>query len=451
MFSFSGLAMVGGVGIALFLLILIPMLFRVVVSTNDIHIVQSSKKTVPYGKDQSAGNTYYQWPSWIPLIGVKVIKLPVSIFDISLDGYAAYDKGRVPLVTDIMAFFRITEPNIAAQRIHTFSELEEQLKSTLQGAVRSILATSEIEEILEGRGTFGERFTKEVDHNLKEWGVQTVKCIELMDIRDASGSKVIQDIMAKKMSLIDMQSRTEVAENKKRAETAEVEAKQAVDIRRQEAEQMVGQRTAEKDREVGIANQRATQAIADEQRVTKQKEMQVVQVEQVRRAEIAKEVQVVQAQQVKETDVIKAEGTKQQTVIVAEGVKEQMLLNAAGIRAEGEARGAAELALLLAPVDSQIKLNESIGSNEGYQKYLVAVRTVEKDEEVGKAQAKALENAEIRVISNSGDVISGVKGAMDLFTSKGGSHVGAALEAFIQTPVGAELAKKFGVSTDSAS
>src|SRR6185436_14936660 len=149
------------------------------------------KRTISYGKDQAAGNTYYKWPSWVPIIGVKTISLPVSVFDVGLDGYAAYDKGRVPFVIDIMAFFRITDSNMAAQRVHAFPELEEQLKGILQGAVRSILATSEIEEILEGRGTFGERFTKEGDANLAQWGVQTVKCIELMDIRDAQGSKVI--------------------------------------------------------------------------------------------------------------------------------------------------------------------------------------------------------------------------------------------------------------------
>lgn len=444
----SSVIMIGAVSVALiFFFILIPMMFRTVVSTNDIHIVQSTKKTVPFGKDQAAGNTYYAWPSWLPLIGVKVIRLPVSIFDIALEGYAAYDKGRVPLMTDIMAFFRITEPNVAAQRIHTFGELEEQLKSTLQGAVRSILATSEIEEILEGRGTFGERFTKEVDHNLREWGVQTVKCIELMDIRDAPGSKVIQNIMAKKMSLIEMQSRKEVAENARAAQTAEIEAQREVDLRKQEAAQTVGQRTAEQERQVGIAKEQATQAITAEARVTTERKMEVMQVEKVRSAEIAKQVQIVAAQQAKETDIIKAEGTKQQTVIVAEGEKESMLLNAAGIEAEGKARGAAELAMLLAPVDSQIKLNESIGTNKGYQDYLIQIRVVEKDEAVGKAQAEALKDADIRVIANSGDVPSGVTKAMDVLTSKGGTNLGAMLEGFAQTPMGAALAAKLGLST----
>lgn len=103
----SFLAIAGAVALGLFLLsVLLAAMFRVVVSTNDVHIVQSVRKTTSYGKDQPTGNVYYKWPAWWPVIGVKTINLPVSVFDVSLDGYAAYDKGRVPFVIDIMAFFR---------------------------------------------------------------------------------------------------------------------------------------------------------------------------------------------------------------------------------------------------------------------------------------------------------------------------------------------------------
>lgn len=100
------------------LMLFISMMFRVVVSTNDVHIVQSAKKTVSYGKGQVAGNTYYKWPSVLPIIGVKTISLPMSVFDVRLENYAAYDKGRLPFKIDIMAFFRIDDSNTAAQRVH---------------------------------------------------------------------------------------------------------------------------------------------------------------------------------------------------------------------------------------------------------------------------------------------------------------------------------------------
>lgn len=46
------------------------------------------------------------------------------------------------------------------------------------------------------------------------------------------------------------------------------------------------------------------------------------------------------------------------------------------------------------------------------------------------------------MIANSGEVMGGVKSAMDLFSSKGGTALGAAVEAFAQTPTGAALLKK---------
>lgn len=44
---------VGAIVLAvIFVVVLIPMLFRVVVPTNEVHIVQTGKKTTSYGLDQ---------------------------------------------------------------------------------------------------------------------------------------------------------------------------------------------------------------------------------------------------------------------------------------------------------------------------------------------------------------------------------------------------------------
>lgn len=445
---------VGGVAAVGLMLMVAAMMWRVVVPTNDVHVVQSAKKTTSYGKGSDAGNTYWAWPSWVPIFGIKVIKLPMSVFDVSLEAYPGYDKGRVPFVVDIMAFFRITHTDLAAERVLSQQELVDQLKSILQGSVRAILAQSEIEEILEGRGRFGDMFTKEVDDNLKEWGVQTVKCIELMDIRDSEGSQVISNIMMKKKSLIEKESRVEVAKNRQIAETAEIEAKQTVAVRQQEAEQVVGQRTAEKNKQIGIAQQKSDQEVKEEARNTAEKDMAVKKVQEVRAAEIARDVQVVQADRDrqsaiieadgrKQTAVIQADGEKQQTVLVAEGKLEAAKRNAEGVRVQGEAEGAAETAKLMAPVNSQITLAKEIGSNEGYQAYLIEIRKVEASQAVGTAQAEALTKADVKVIANAGDTITGVNKAMDLFSTKGGTALAGMIEGLSQSAEGKALIDRF--------
>jgi flotillin len=443
--SIAVIAMLAGAavaGFALLWLIHAILNLRSVVSTNDVHIVQRGKATVSYGKDQAAGNVYYAWPAWLPLVGCTVIRLPMHVFDVSLENYAAYDKDRVPFVVDVMAFFRIEKSDLAAQRVHTFEELRKQLEGILQGACRSILASTEIGEILEGRGKFGEMFTKEVDHNLEAWGVKTVKCIELMDIRDAKDSQVIHNIMAKKKSTIERESRVVVAENIRAAEEAEIVAKREVALRKQEADQQVGQRAAEKDKQVGIANQQALQDIKAQEKTTAERDMEVKRVQDVKKAEIARDVQVVAAEQDKRTAVIKAEGEKQQTVTIAEGQLEQAKLHAEGVKAEGLARGAADTAVAMAPVNAQLALAKEIGDNDGYQRYLIEIRVVEKDEAIGKANAEALKAAkpEIKVMANN--VGEGFNSVLDVLTPKGGLSIGGALEALAQSPVGAAVVKQ---------
>lgn len=407
---------------------LLVLLLRRVVSTNEVHIVQTAKKTTSYGKDTGNGNTYYEWPSWMPFLGVTKIVLPVSVFDLDLVAYEAYDKGRLPFVVDVKAFFRITDSNVAAQRVSSFAELANQLKAVVQGAIRVILASNDIEEILQGRSKFGDDFTKEVEHQLGNWGVNTVKNIELMDIRDGKDSHVIKSIMEKKKSHIDMESRSEVAKNKKAAEIAEIEAQREIDLQTQQARQAVGLRTIENERAVELQSQAKTQAIKAEEKNTREKEMDVLRVEQLRRAEIEREVQLT-----------KAEQDKQAAVLAAEGQLEVKKREAQGVMVEGQARADAEKAMQLAPVQAQITLAQEIGQNTEYQKYLITVRKIEAEQAVGIQQAEALKAAQIKVIASAGNPVDGVKSVMDLFSAKGGLTAGAMLEGLAQTDEGRKL------------
>ena len=420
-------------------LIGVAILYRTVVATNVVDIVQARKSTVSYGTGHPAGNVYYAWPSWMPRIGITVISLPVSNFDIPLKDYEAYDKDRVPFEVDVAAFFRIYDTANAARRVSTTEELKRQLLLIVQGAVRKVLAFDVIDSIMVERAKFGAQFTAEVTEQLKEWGVEPVKSMELMDIRDsqrsgAQGSKVIANIMAKKTSHIEMQSRTEVAENMRAAQTAEIEARQAVEISQQSADQAVGQRTAEKEKAVGVAQQQATQEVRTQEKETRERDMAVKRVELVRQAEITKDQQVVAAEQDQQT-----------RVIIAEGQLEAKRREATGIQVEGAARAEAEKLMQLAPVQAQITLAQEIGQNPGYQSYLAVIESVKAYIVVGSEQAKALQDAEIKVIANTGKATEGVQNVMDLLTSKGGTDLAGMVEALAQTPMGKLTLAKIGI------
>ena len=423
---------------------------RVVVPTNMVHIVQSKKSTISYGKGREAGNVYYEWPTWLPFIGVTVSKFPESVFDVSLTNYEAYDSGRLPFVVDVKAFYRVSESDIAAQRVFTFEELKQQLQSILQGAVRRVLATDKLENIMEDRAGLGKRFTDEVDAQLKEWGVKTVKLIEFMDLRDSNESSVIENIMAKEKSRIEKESRVVVAANLQEAQLKEIDAQRTVEVQQQDALQQVGLRTAEKDKTVGIANEKAQQDIKEQAKVTAQRNMDVAQVEHVRAAEIARDVATVEAEKDKKVTVItaeaakdaqvtRAEGVKMETITIAAGKLDAARFNAQGLEAEGLAKGVAEKAILMAPVETQITLAKEIGLNQGYQTYLIQIRQVEASRDVGLATAGALAKADMKVIANSGNVMAGVGTLGDVLTPGGGTNFAGMLTALAQSDEGKAL------------
>ena len=418
------------------LTVIIALFLRRVVDPNEVHVVQSARGRRSYGKNGEK-NTYYEFPVFIPIIGLVKRVLPVSVFDMSLKAYDGYDIDRVPFVVDIIAFFRIEDTDLASQRVQTFSELQDQLLKIMQGAVRTVLASEKMDTIMLERSTFGKKFTDEVESQLREWGVVTVKNMELLDIQDARDSSVIHNIMAKSKSFIEMESRTEVSKNNKDAEIAEIKNAREADVAGQVARQEVAERKAEADKGIGIADEIAKQEIKEQEKTTKMKEMAVLQVEEVRKADIRKEVDVVNAKQQQET-----------TVIVAQGNLDAQKKDAEAIKAIGEAKADAEKQMLLAPVSAEITLAEKIAELTSYQDYLVNIKLVDANKEVGIATAKSLEDAELKVIANSGDVTGGVNNLMDLFSSKGGTGLGASLEALANTDHGKALMKKFGVTEE---
>ena len=467
-----GVISIIGACIVVGIVIITILALRRIVPTNQVHIVQRNNKTVSYGKDTANGNVYYEIPSWVPKFGVVVSKLPATIIDISLNHYEAYDKDRLPFVVDVKAFFRITHFAIAASRIPTLEELYDQLTSIVQGAVRSILAKEYLEDIMSKRSEYGELFSKEVEPQLKEWGVMSVKNIELMDIKDAGGEEVISNIMMKKKSAIEMERRVEVAKNTKTAQESEIIAKQEIELKKQDADREVGLRAAAVQQEVGIAQEKQRQEVQAQAKITAEKEMEVKEVNEVRSAEIAKRAAMVKAEQEKEVTIIQvntaevaantekkikvvhAEAEKAEQILKAEAEKEQVELKAdadlkaatnqaKGIKLKGESEASAKELMEKAQVAGQIELFNKVNKDEQYQQFMIEQRKVEAMERVGIEQAKNLENADIKIFANGNSVQDGVQKAAGLLSSNTGFNIGEMLEALANTPMGKELLDKF--------
>jgi flotillin len=319
-------------GIILLILFIKILLLRRIVPADMVHVVQTSKKTTSFGKNTGNGNVYYQWPKWLPLLGVEVKNLPVSNFDLPLNNYEAYDKDRVPFVVDVRTFFRISDTNQAAEKVASTEELHKHLEAIVQGAVRNIMAKAKLEDIMEERSVYGQQFTDEVKDQLQEWGVVAVKNIELMDIRDSKESNVIENIMAKKKSEIEKDSRITVATNRKLAQEAEIEAEREVEVKQADKEKVVGEKSAERDQMIGIANEKAKQQIAQQAEETAKKELAVEKVRQVTNASIKQEKEIIDAETVKKTTIIKADQDKEKMKIDAEALKDKVRIDTDAIK-----------------------------------------------------------------------------------------------------------------------
>ncbi len=447
--------------IAIFVSIFVIVLsLRRIVPTNEVHVVRSGSQTHCYGAtENNEGNIYYEFPAWVPLLGVSVTKFGINVFDLDIPDYEAYDKDRLPFVIDVKSFFRISSPIVASQRVSSQKELEKQLLGIVQGAARSILAKEDLNTIMGERNKYGEMFTKEVTDQLIEWGVSAVKNIELMDIRDSHGSNVIVNIMAKKKSQIEMESRQTVAENARKANEAEILAQKEVELKQQEANKAVGLRKAEVSQEVGIAEEKSKQMVQEQAKITTEKEMAVKRVQEVQAAEIQKQASIVKAEGDKnvvelnaKANVAKSEGEKKVKVLEAEARKAEVELKAdadlkaakneaQGIEAKGRAQAASKELDEKAKVAGDIELFDKVQSNPEYQEFMINTKRVEALMQVGIEQAKNLGNAEVKIYATSETVTGGVSKAANTFSPSTGFNVSSLLDAFSSTDAGKKIAQ----------
>ena len=86
-------------------------------------------------------------------------------------------------------------------------------------------------------------------------------------------------------------------------------------------------------------------------------------------------------------------------------------------------------------------------TTRGRQSLEKEIREVEAKQAVGMEQAKALEKSEIKIIANTGSPSSGLNSVMDLFSSHGGTQVGALLTGLAQTEPGQKLLDKAGLGS----
>lgn len=434
---------------------------RKIVPPNSADVVVSAKGGKIYSGDGSVTESkkpepiYYQWPQWLPVLGVTVRRMPLNIIEIPIKNFETFAKGNPRFTVDVSVYCKIIDVNEAARRFPVSGErsITDSFRVGIQeiviGAVRTATANYNIEDIIAKREELSNVVKSELETDFLKWGceITNVAFVSIRDPDDGS-STVVFDISNKKEAEINATSRMEVAMRKQQAEMAEAESKEKAERRKIEAAE-----------QISIREQEMKMNVADQQKQATIKEMDVYRTEQIQTAEIdgdAKikaaeregDAKIKAAERQREATIQVAEGTKAKSVLEGEGASQNTLLvgtaNAnvkqlqmeadaagkkAGLLADAEgtrAKGTAEAAVIEAKLKSEAAGQLELAKAQEYQQNnAIEILRLEVQQKVATAYATALQNAKVEYIGSGAP-----EKFLDLFTPAGGLNIGGALKGF---------------------
>ena len=305
-------------------------LYRIVpVNEAHIRILRNSKMIFSSRQGKSA--------YWVVPFITKLHKLPLCNLAIPVNDIKLNDKNMAKFVCDIMCFVNIKDISLAVERLiltdttkemgFDFVRLSEDLRAIMESVGRTVTTKQTLLDIYMNRSLLDQAITKEVEQVFPKWGIELVD-LELKDIKDVSGSTIIQDIERKVAAEIRRDADIRVATTTKEAELAKAEA-----------EEIYRKRQIEKDKQIGMAEQVKNQEIAQMETEANSQRIEAMRKLQVGQAEIEKQKieQLAMGQKIKYTVEAEGQSNQIQTVGKAEA-------NIIQIKKEADAAGTLKLA-----------------------------------------------------------------------------------------------------------
>ncbi len=309
------------------------MISYVVTEPNKAHVVVTMGKgrKVYHPSKEGAKSSYW----YIPMLMRRII---ISLENVKheINNIVLHDKKVAPFQCDITCWFKITDPELAAEKLdvdadgNIMTSIKETLNAQVQGVARNAAMQQEILELMSDRMSFGESVFKTVNGDLDEWGVQLVK-LEIIDFADADGGHVIEDYEKRREAEINSLTRQTVADQEQQASVKESLAKKASEQARIDSEQQVSMKDLERQQTVQTRAQAARLAVAEQQEKANAKEVAAA------RTKVLGE-----AQYTADAMVVKSNGDAQARAKVAEGEKQALTITAEGRAAARKTEAAAE-------------------------------------------------------------------------------------------------------------
>jgi len=312
----------------------------------------------------------------------------------------------------------------------------------MESVGRTTAAKQKILDIYKDRSKLDEAVTQEVQNIFPRWGLELVD-LEIKDLKDAEGSTIISDIEKKSAAQISADARVKRAEENKRASIAESEAEKETALKIAENEEKWKKREIQKEQEIAIAIQEKNLKEAEQKAKANEKLVEANRKLELGNAEVAKDRQKINSEAFKIQVEIEAEASRIKTEKAAEAEAKRVSITAKAdaekTKITGEAEGLSIKARKLAEAEGVEKLAEA---QKKYNDSALKLEQIKADMNVqieyAKAQAKAFERADVKIIAGSTQEIfnGGILGQL-----KVGAKEGAALQQMVaENP---ELAQKF--------
>ena len=378
----------------------------------------------------------------------------------------------VPIVTDWTAQIRpdVNNPENLKKAIMSFKErgsegIIQDVKLTLTGAVRDIVASMTPEDVLRDKAKFAEAVRETVQDEMKNMGMELVS----LNIQDISDNNHYYDNIA----ALDMEDKRLAAENKRADIDRDVRKKQA-DAQRDASQSELDSRLAiaakQRDNDLKMAEfkaetdrAQADAAVAGElQKTIRQQEVaeqqgrvEVVRQEQANLAAVKeKEVRVTRAQTAKEEELIASDAEAQRRKIQADAGVEvaerearalKITADATAEKVRKEGQAVADVAKQKGAADAEIVRQQGLAKAEVTKQQGLAEAEAERarlmaqaDGERALAEARASHDkvnfeiekvkieteAKITIATKTAEIMAGI-GKNAEFVNIGGAATGA--------------------------
>lgn len=396
----------------IFLFVVIVILFistYTVVQPNEAHVVtrfSSGRKvyspTLNTNGEKSHKTAYF----YVPII-MKRQKLNLTNIKLEIDEIELHDKEVAPFLCDVVCWFHVVDPALAAERLDlehkdgVFGSVTESLFNLVPAVAREVAMKQELLDIMRDRKTFGDALELSVEREIEKWGVNVVD-LEINDIRDTGESNVIQNYESIRQTKISSNARIQNAEQVRLAIEAEQDNLRQAEVKTAETEETFRKRQIEKDQTIGTSEAAKNLEIA---KATEKANEQIISAErtlEVGRADIRAAAVVKMASG--DADAIKVKGERTAEVTKLTGLAEANVV---------EAKGFAEASAKLKMAEALKAFNESGITLEQIKAYV----TVQQSKYTSIAEA--FKAANINIASSDPQKIFGMS-----FDAEGGASLG---------------------------